>query len=90
MEIYLPIVSRTHTLIDEVERSLSSWIDDQNQNNVLLSFSFIKAKATITQFYPNTEHFISHSYSMSNLEENEGIINCRRYTKRIPLGKEQI
>nr|XP_012152103.1 PREDICTED: tigger transposable element-derived protein 1-like [Megachile rotundata] len=31
--------------MDEMERSLSSWIDDQHQNNVPLSFSIIQAKA---------------------------------------------
>ncbi|CAK9821640.1 Tigger transposable element-derived protein 1, partial [Anthophora retusa] len=40
------IVSKRHGIVmDEMERSLSSWIDDQHQNNVPLSFSIIQAKA---------------------------------------------
>jgi len=31
--------------MDEMERSLSSWIDDQHQKDVPLSFSIIQAKA---------------------------------------------
>ncbi|XP_017762403.1 PREDICTED: tigger transposable element-derived protein 1-like [Eufriesea mexicana] len=40
------IISERHGIVmDEMERSLSSWIDDQHQNNVPLSFSIIQAKA---------------------------------------------
>ena len=40
------IVSKRHGIVmDEMERSLSSWIDDQHQKDVPLSFSIIQAKA---------------------------------------------
>ncbi|XP_067130526.1 tigger transposable element-derived protein 1-like [Centruroides vittatus] len=38
------IVSKRHSIVmDEMEKSLSSWIDDQYQNYVPLSFSIIQA-----------------------------------------------
>ena len=38
------IVSKRHGIVmDEMERSLSSWIDDQHQKDVPLSFSIISS-----------------------------------------------
>ncbi|XP_067129269.1 tigger transposable element-derived protein 1-like [Centruroides vittatus] len=40
------IVSKRYGIVmDEMERSSSSWVDDQHQNNVPLNFSIIQAKA---------------------------------------------